>query len=255
MSESNDRAAYATGIRAGLLVAVAGSLWAAAYPAGCAVCGSDSGLFFGLNLGWLGLAFYGGLLAWHAWRPGSAWLALGLLAAAGAHLALGSLLIRLGAWCWPCILTALGAWAAAALACAAARPRWDWGLALGSAAVLATLGAYAFGLEHERGRQQALAEPLLAALRDEAPEGRWLVVFEREGCVHCETFKDEFVPEIIEAYPEGVEVETREAPEGVWAPVVAALGPGGAAIHPGLPTPGMLWSFLPGVFGPPDFPE
>lgn len=214
--------------QAGILIALAGSLWAAVAGVGCDSCERAKAAIGGVNLGVVGLSYYGALLLVLVRRGESRLSRAAILAAVGVHLVLVVFLMRLEVFCPACLLTACGA----ALAGTAVIARKDFDLRrnfwpLPTAAVmtlaLVTWQQRAQAIAWQAQGDQLLAEVLHENIQVPADQVR-LLVFVRPGCKYCERFEREIVPKLTNHFGNALTMENRPAPEGLPTPTVIILG-------------------------------
>jgi hypothetical protein len=225
-------------------VAMAGSLWAALADEGCDACGRSAALVGGLNLGAVGVGYYGLLLltaialerggSKHTTSVGSLYLRFGVLIAAGVHLALLVLLVRNRILCPPCLVTAAGALTAATAALLQDRrylPRAA--MLLGAVVVVTYAGTKVLrqysGSTYARQAIKAAraiqAERALLAEQGRPPKGHArMVVYVWPPCQVCRRFKAEVVVPLRKEFRGQLTVEERTVWKGMARPTVIVLG-------------------------------
>lgn len=212
--------------RAGLAVALAGALWAWQVGTNCPACHEARLALGGLPLDLTGVVFYGvlSLLAWSAKTKPS--VRVGTSAASGVHLVLLSLFLKQRVFCFPCSLSAFGAFLAAG-GCSArndfAFRRHGWPLPV--AALVALLALVATQRAAIAGWRSQAERLLAEAVRgSQTNAGVRLLVFERPGCRHCERFRVELLPQITNTFGNRLAVEYQLAPTQLPSPTVFVVG-------------------------------
>lgn len=217
-----------TAVVVALVLALAGSLWAALGGASCQACSATS-----RPLAWLGVAWYALLLsAGRAPRP----RATGIAVAAGVHVALLALLAAQGRLCWPCLLTAAAALAAAALVLADRAGRRLNVTALVGAATVSGAAIVAAGwarpaeppgpAETNPARivARAAAKDVVRRYRHREGQPPQVVVFTMDGCWHCADFEAGPLAEAQRRLPGRFTVRHLLPPKDMHVPVVIVLG-------------------------------
>lgn len=232
-------AALRRGLLATVAVAFAGSAWAAGFVTHCSACDATADLVPGMNLGLIGLAYYGALLAL-LWAKGASRPAIAAIqAAVGVHVALVSVLVSRGIFCPPCALTAAAALAAFGFAMMASRANRRLALTVVPvAAVLATLAVGAVRTVAERKHARALDEAVAHAVEGPVPSSREarIVVYFRTGCHVCREFDEDVLPQLVEAFGDSIAVEHVPAGEGLKTPTIVVIGKRTPILFEGLPS-------------------
>ncbi len=218
-------------------VALAVSVLTAVYPEACTECLVASFVVRSVSFSWLGVVFYGALIA-VAVLP--RWRRLGFPAlgfAAGTHGVLLYALYQHEHWCWLCVTaaTAVGV----AFLWMLARQAQEWGLMLiwlgiGTLTSLALIEAGEMYDDHLRTLAVVAATEDAEAHVRPGPGQAALVVYLRPGCHHCEVFEKEDLPRVRAEFGDSVLVALREPPEDLPSPTVMVL-PGPAAVFLGRP--------------------
>lgn len=234
-------------------VCLAGTFWAHAARDTCDSCGAANDLLGGTGaLSLLGVVFYSALLAAASFSltrlsraerhdraastSGSAagrlrfvlLPAVGMLAAAGVHLALGVLLVRNHIACPPCILTAVAALVGATGVLVSQREQAVRGLIIVGLMFVATTGAAKIlrpggDFWTHRAAVRAAQSVLAATPRLPAGSSR-IVAYIRPGCPHCEHYAREVLPPVQSSNAGHLQTETRLAPGRLKTPTVVVLG-------------------------------
>lgn len=222
--------------RSSLVVACAlclgGSIWAAAFPPACPMCGQAAELLGGISLAPLGVIFYSALLLMIALNAPSRQVCWAIVGAVGVHTVLLTLLFLARIACAPCILTAVGAglmllslhtidrrlfWRGAALAAAFALP------------VVITVrvmdaGALAGGMDPEVSDRALFAAGALVQLDPPARKPVRIAVYWREGCPSCRKFRADVLPAITAEFARRVDIQYWPAWETLPTPAVVVTG-------------------------------
>jgi len=222
------------------LVAIAflGSIWAWTAGRSCGTCGVARDLAGGASLAPIGAAYYAALLAAGALFGPSRILFGGILVAAAAHVALLLLLIQRGVFCAPCVVTGLGATAAAVLSFFIDPAN------LGRAGFLVPAGAigahlilfFAGGIMTPSlaSAGSALSLPEMAGMRPEQEGVVQMTVFSRAGCPYCVELEEKVLPELRREFGHRLDIAREEAPGGIPTPTIVIGGAKGI-VFPGLP--------------------
>jgi len=211
-----------------VLVSFAGAVWSLAAEETCADCDAAARLLGDFPLAWVGVAYYGVLFAAMLGKNRSNFAALGILAAASAHVVLLGILAFHRIACSPCILTAAGAVLAAGFCLASHKPNMRRAFVVVPVALLlAFVGYKAMRVNVVRAYRRE-ADRLLAALVREHPRvttGKArMVAYVRPKCVYCGILKTELVPALKKEFKGVLLYEERLAPDGAAVPTVIVLG-------------------------------
>ncbi|MGV3724022.1 MAG: hypothetical protein ACO1SX_24280 [Actinomycetota bacterium] len=220
------------------LIGLTGAGWSVLKREGCDSCNSAAVLAGDLNLGLIGLIFYAGLAGASFWllrRAPEAGgpslpraLAVPALLAAGVHLTLVALLAKTRLLCPSCLITAAGAFTAAALVVSSGVVKLRWSMLAVSLMAVSTYG----GLKAMKGnanqvavRQGHLARQVLAREAPPANGSARLVVFVHPTCHVCERFKKEVLSPLRKELASGqLAIEERPAWTGMATPTSVVLG-------------------------------
>ncbi len=207
----------------GLTVAVAGSIWAAFFT--CAACESSRARIGGINLGLMGIGWYGSLLLATLFQHPTKGVRFSVLLSIGVH---PILLLVLMAWhdsCLGCITTAIGAFIAGAavirghaLAALAVVPA---GLIL---AVVGMIGGIVYGGPVViRAANELVAE----GKSEEAPAAGHIrmVIYSKPGCEHCRDFKQNTLPKLQQDFPNVLDITEHHVPAELPSPTIILMGP------------------------------
>jgi len=216
-----------------------GSAWAAGFVSHCSACDRTSAVVPGVNLGLIGLAYYGALLAVLLWKGPNRVAVVGIHAAIGVHATLVAVLVARGIFCPPCALTALAALAAGGLAARSSRDHFRLALKLVPAA--AVLAALAIGgvraLAQERHHAAIGLAVRLATATPVSPDREVrLVVYYRTGCHVCREFDEAVLPRLREEFGEAIEVEHVPAAPELSTPTIVVIGQTTPILFEGLPS-------------------
>lgn len=213
-------------LTAGLLTALAGSLWAWLAGTGCAACVSASSFLGDLPLGQIGVFAYTLLLLlslrFHRHRA----FHIALFFAAGLHLGLVGVLAARQSFCLPCLITAAGAIAAAAVPLARdpdAFPRAAVTLLL----TLVVFNGAMFAVAKMRADRQLVAAREEAALAAQIPVAQGdarLIVYYIPGCAACRDVEKNLVPQVIRQHPGKISLVQRPPRTGLPYPMVIVTG-------------------------------
>jgi hypothetical protein len=221
----------------GIAVALAGSLYALLNE-GCRVCSQSAELVGGLNLGAIGLGYYGLLLAAAAIGLVSAPSRLsaigargvmgGLLIAGGVHLTLVAMLLRNRVLCPPCLVTGAGALLGAAAVLVLNRRALIPSLVLVAAVSVAAYGGTRILRQYAATNYERVAfRAEQALLRERAVPSHGhalMVVYEWPTCHYCQAFKAQVLPPLRQEFRRELVVEERTAWMGMVTPTVILLG-------------------------------
>jgi hypothetical protein len=210
-----------------LALASLSSLWLALFGASCIRCGGIHRLTGGLPLERVGAVLYSVLLGFALAVPSSSLPACMLLAASGGHLWLLIVLARARTMCWPCLLTAFGAFTATAL------------LVLHTAASLALgAGLFAVGLVgmavatrffQRAAEHEALWEArrlALSVLHPNQGDAVRVVVWKRAGCPSCLIYEAVLAPALVQALGDAITIEEHDAgTRPIPSPLILIAGP------------------------------
>jgi len=221
-----------------IFLGVVGAAWSTLKKDGCDSCNSASLLVGDLNLGLIGLIFYGALLWLTLWLmrphrslPGQGippTLALPVLLAGGVHLTLVALLFKNHLVCASCFTTAAGGFAATALVLASRTLQFRWSVLIVALMAAATLGG--LKLTKRNASQVAVRQAYLARqelLRESPPvDGvARLVVFVRPTCHVCKRFKVQVLTPLRQEFAATqLHIEERPAWKGMATPTSIVLG-------------------------------
>ena len=212
-----------------IALSLCGAIWASIVGTECADCrAAGAMLHFGyLNLAIIGSVFYALLLGAMCAKGMNVWTLRGIFIAAGVHLILLVVLLRQRLLCPPCLITALGAFAAAGLA-------WAHGKATGASnaafalplAAVLTLVAVVSEQQIAVRKNERLVRDLIVNLRKEpeTTEGETrLIIYTRPHCPFCTKLKSDVLPRAL-AQVQKVHVEERDAPKNLPTPTLIILG-------------------------------
>ncbi len=219
-------------------IALLGSIWAWIAGQSCGSCGGARDLAGGTSLAPIGAAYYAALLAAGALFGPSRILFGGILLAAAAHVALLLLLIQRGVFCAPCVVTGLGAIAAAVVSFIIDPAN------LGRAGVLVPAGAigahlalfFAGGIMTPTlaSAGSVLSEPEIARAHPERVGTVQMTVFSRAGCPYCVELEEKVLPQLRREFGDRLDIAREEAPGGIPTPTIVIGGAKGI-VFPGLP--------------------
>jgi hypothetical protein len=211
-----------------VIVCLAGSLWAAVGGSGCEACEHARNSLGRLNLAFVGVVFYSLTFVLFLLPKLSNCGRIVMLCAGGVHFSLLSILLAQHTFCFPCLLTGLGAIVAAVLFIAGESTLLHRALALvtlgavGGAVMVIAATRLAF---HQREEEAVKAATALLVGRTSPAEGHVdLIVFTRSGCSHCKDFKAGPLPEVQRLVGKMLSVEEREAAANVPTPTTVAVG-------------------------------
>lgn len=224
-----------------LALAMAGSAWALFAGPGCGSCDFVGQVFGGKNLAAVGVLYYAVLLIAALTAGPSRFLYGGSLVAAGVHAGLVAILLYLGVFCAPCVLTAVAALGAllSSIACDpsnAFRASLISPLAAGVVQLVALLsGALPAAAESRAEADRIVQRELISP---PAPSGSVrMVVYSRPDCGYCIELEREVLPVLGREYGSRLVVERRSAEElpGIPTPTLILTGADRRRMFPGLP--------------------
>jgi len=213
----------------GVAIALIGSILALLNRSHCAACEiavNSVGMGY---LRYIGVPFYCILIGILLSKKKALLVNCAIFAAAGVHLTLVLLLLRYHAFCFPCLLTAFGAFLAAGAVFAAGNGKHTSSTKWLPIAAVASVGLVLVSEKLREREQVHQVNALLNELRvQNAPQAGTvrLIVYSRQNCRYCAQFDKVVLPFVISRFGEKVKVEHDPAPKGLPTPTLILIGPG-----------------------------
>jgi glutaredoxin len=228
--DSTFQRAFRSYMTGACLLSVIGSMWAVLVPPGCDSCQKAAELMRGVNLGALGVLFYGHLLVVLTWKGPTRYVFCCTALAAGIHTVLIALLIHRQLVCPPCLLTTAGAFTMLGLSLAIDRRNFRRAAIILPVAMVVAVGGrmllYRIVPSPDVIRQRQIQIALQREEREPpVPVGRVrLLVYARPGCHYCKELDERVMPAIRHEFGSSLQIDYRPAWKKLITPTLVIRG-------------------------------